>query len=101
MLAKKFNDNAFILNERGGGEFFASKLAPTGLRFRAGREQSRCESARYRPILPARFPMASWLPRLSPMGACIRANSASPNPPIRRSRSKRFCEVCNDPITPM
>ncbi|NCE90931.1 hypothetical protein DK871_12670 [Pseudomonas sp. L13] len=62
MLAKNFNDNAFILNERGGYEFFASKLAPTGLRFRAGRGQSRYESVRYRPILPARFPPASCCP---------------------------------------
>ncbi|MDI3248734.1 MULTISPECIES: hypothetical protein [Pseudomonas] len=29
MLAKSVNDNAGFLNERGAGEFFASKLAPT------------------------------------------------------------------------
>ncbi|QXH81075.1 hypothetical protein [Pseudomonas salmasensis] len=29
MLAKNFNDNACLLNERGAFEFFASKLAPT------------------------------------------------------------------------
>ena len=29
MLAKSFNDNACLLNERGAFEFFASKLAPT------------------------------------------------------------------------
>ncbi len=29
MLAKNFNDNVFIQNQRGVHEFFASKLAPT------------------------------------------------------------------------
>ncbi|AZF09138.1 hypothetical protein C4J93_0924 [Pseudomonas sp. R2-37-08W] len=29
MLAKNVNDNAFIQNQRGAHEFFASKLAPT------------------------------------------------------------------------
>ncbi|GLH48565.1 hypothetical protein RS3R2_22500 [Pseudomonas lactis] len=32
MLAKNVNDNACFLNERGAFEFFASKLAPTGIR---------------------------------------------------------------------
>ncbi len=32
LLAKKLNDNACLLNERGAYEFFASKLAPTGIR---------------------------------------------------------------------
>ncbi|AZE90916.1 hypothetical protein C4J97_4243 [Pseudomonas orientalis] len=32
MLAKNVNDNACFLNERGACEFFASKLAPTGIR---------------------------------------------------------------------
>ena len=32
LLAKNANDNACFLNERGACEFFASKLAPTGIR---------------------------------------------------------------------
>jgi len=32
LLAKNVNDNADILNERGVFAFFASKLAPTGIR---------------------------------------------------------------------
>ncbi len=31
LLAKNVNDNACLLNERGACEFFASKLAPTGI----------------------------------------------------------------------
>ncbi|AZE61526.1 hypothetical protein C4K02_3166 [Pseudomonas synxantha] len=34
MLAKNVNDNAGFLNKRGACEFFASKLAPTGVRTR-------------------------------------------------------------------
>ncbi len=33
MLAKNVNDNACFLDERGACEFFASKLAPTKIRF--------------------------------------------------------------------
>ncbi|SDV04396.1 hypothetical protein SAMN05216202_3660 [Pseudomonas mucidolens] len=40
MLAKNVNDNAFILDKRGAFEFFASKLAPTGL----NRSASGCEA---------------------------------------------------------
>ncbi|MEX5511015.1 hypothetical protein, partial [Pseudomonas paralactis] len=32
LLAKNVNDNACLLNQRGACEFFASKLAPTGIR---------------------------------------------------------------------
>ncbi len=32
MLAKNVNDNACFLSKRGAGEFFASKLAPTGIK---------------------------------------------------------------------
>ena len=32
LLAKNFNDNACLCNERGAYVFFASKLAPTGIR---------------------------------------------------------------------
>ena len=32
LLAKNVNDNACLLSERGAYEFFARKLAPTGMR---------------------------------------------------------------------
>jgi len=36
LLAKVVNDNAYILDERGELEFFASKLAPAGDSFCGG-----------------------------------------------------------------